>query len=126
MEDKPTPQEVMVGLFAGKSPAESKALLASLERGGASVYRTMAQAEDNTAARDALLAAAKREEENAKLLETMTQLKPQCEKCGRATPRGAQAYTCSFQCTFCPECAGTLAMVCPNCGGPLRMRQTPE
>jgi uncharacterized protein (TIGR00369 family) len=64
-----TDQETMAALFEGKDLAGQKELLAKLERGGAEVYRAMARSEDDPDARAALLAAAEREEENARLLE---------------------------------------------------------
>jgi uncharacterized protein (TIGR00369 family) len=66
---QPSPQEAAAALFAGKSVAEQKALLATLEHGGAALYRSFATVETDPAARTALLAAAEREEENARLLE---------------------------------------------------------
>jgi len=56
-------------LFAGKTLDEQKALLAALERGGAAVYRSLAEQEPDAAKRDELLAAALKEEENADVLE---------------------------------------------------------
>jgi len=42
-----------------------------------------------------------------------------CERCGATlTPEGA-AFVCSYECTFCPACATSMAHVCPNCGGEL-------
>ena len=64
-----TAQETMAALFAGKTVEEQKAFLAQLERGGATLYRAFAESETDPAAREALLAAAAREEENAELLE---------------------------------------------------------
>ena len=61
--------ETLAGLFAGKTVAEQKELLAQLERAGAAMYRSFAEAETDPAKRDALLAAAAREEENAGVLE---------------------------------------------------------
>ena len=62
-------QETLAALFEGKTTEEQKALLAQLERGGAALYRGFAANESDPAAREALLAAAAREEENAELLE---------------------------------------------------------
>lgn len=62
------PEEVVASLFAGKSPAEQKDLLAKLERGGAAVYRALAQAEEDEAVKEALMACADREDENADVL----------------------------------------------------------
>jgi hypothetical protein len=47
------------------------------------------------------------------------ELKTQCERCSTAlAPEGA-ATICTFECTFCPDCASALDHVCPNCGGEL-------
>ena len=67
----PTPQETLTALFKDKNADEQKVLLAQLERGGAAVYRVLATNESDASARDALLAAAEREDENAELLEAM-------------------------------------------------------
>ncbi|MCW5878592.1 MAG: DUF1272 domain-containing protein [Anaerolineales bacterium] len=38
-------------------------------------------------------------------------------------PSSAEVYICSFECTFCAECAqDKLDLVCPNCGGGLVRR----
>jgi hypothetical protein len=34
------------------------------------------------------------------------------------------AFICSFECTFCAECADELDETCPNCGGELLDRPT--
>ncbi|MFN5904125.1 MAG: DUF1272 domain-containing protein, partial [Novosphingobium sp.] len=34
------------------------------------------------------------------------------------------AFICSFECTFCTECADDLDERCPNCGGELLDRPT--
>jgi hypothetical protein len=49
----------------------------------------------------------------------MLELRPACENCQRALPpESLAARICSFECTFCADCAdGVLANVCPNCGG---------
>jgi uncharacterized protein len=51
----------------------------------------------------------------------MLQLRPGCECCDRDLPADtADARVCSFECTFCADCAdGVLGGVCPNCGGEL-------
>ena len=69
LEAKQTEQEIMADLFQGKTPPEQKALLAALERGGAAVYRALAALESDAAAKEALLVAALKEEENAATLE---------------------------------------------------------
>jgi len=65
----PTEEELLAKLFAGKSIPEQKALLARLERAGAGLYRTWAAAETDPKTKAALLAAADREEQNARVLE---------------------------------------------------------
>ena len=54
----------------------------------------------------------------------MLAMRPDCERCGRDLPPGsAEAQICSFECTFCSDCAaGPLAGTCPNCGGELVRR----
>ncbi len=49
----------------------------------------------------------------------MLELRPTCEHCNRALPpESTEAMICSFECTFCRDCAGgILGNVCPNCGG---------
>ena len=50
--------------------------------------------------------------------------RPNCECCNRdLPPEAADARICSFECTFCAECAqAKLGTVCPNCGGELLPR----
>jgi hypothetical protein len=51
------------------------------------------------------------------------ELRPNCECCDRDLPPAAEAYICTFECTFCPDCtSNTLTFVCPNCGGNLVRR----
>jgi len=52
------------------------------------------------------------------------ELKPNCERCGRALPPDSvDATICSYECTFCDDCtAGPLAGICPTCGGELLRR----
>jgi hypothetical protein len=54
----------------------------------------------------------------------MLQLRPNCECCNRdLAPESAEAFICSFECTFCRACKeGVLAGRCPNCGGELVAR----
>ena len=75
------PEQVMAALFEGRERLDQMALLARLEHGGASIYRAWAGAELNVKAREALLAAAEREEANSKLLRLMSTPKGECEKC---------------------------------------------
>ena len=51
------------------------------------------------------------------------ELRPNCECCDRDLPPEGLAMICSFECTFCADCASTtLAGICPNCGGELVRR----
>jgi hypothetical protein len=50
------------------------------------------------------------------------QMKSECEKCGSQLEPAAEAYMCSYECTFCRECTNAMSAVCPNCGGELVRR----
>ena len=54
----------------------------------------------------------------------MLELRPSCECCDKDLgPGSTEARICSFECTFCAQCAdGVLAGRCPNCGGELVAR----
>ena len=54
----------------------------------------------------------------------MLQLRPNCECCNNdLLPAALNARICSFECTFCADCADTkLHGICPNCGGELVRR----
>ena len=54
----------------------------------------------------------------------MLLLRPNCECCDRdLPPTTADAFICTFECTFCSECAiDVLQGECPNCGGELMRR----
>lgn len=55
----------------------------------------------------------------------MLEMRPDCERCGSDLPAEAPgAFICSFECTFCTECAEALDDACPNCGGELMDRPT--
>ena len=55
----------------------------------------------------------------------MLEMRPDCERCGTDLPADAHgAFICSFECTFCAECADEMDERCPNCGGELMDRQT--
>jgi uncharacterized protein len=117
-----SPDRVIASLLEGKSRREIMVILARLEHGGAGIYQSLAANERNAKAKAALLAGAEREEQNSALLKMMTQVKEQCEKCGKALAPPAPAMCCSFQCTFCPDCAAQMKHVCPNCSGELTPR----
>lgn len=54
----------------------------------------------------------------------MLEIRPNCEACDRdLPPESAEAMICSFECTFCRDCASDkYAGTCPNCGGELVRR----
>ena len=49
----------------------------------------------------------------------MMKLKPNCECCDcDLPPESAIAVICTFECTFCADCAANVfSGVCPNCRG---------
>jgi signal transduction histidine kinase len=49
-------------------------------------------------------------------------MKTTCEVCECALPPDGEAYVCSFECTFCQQCAASVRHICPNCGGELLRR----
>ncbi len=54
----------------------------------------------------------------------MLELRPNCECCDRELPPASnEAMICTFECTFCTTCVGTvLNDICPNCGGGFVLR----
>lgn len=54
----------------------------------------------------------------------MLEMRPNCECCDRDLPPDTrQALICTFECTFCEDCArDRLNGLCPNCGGELVRR----
>ncbi len=54
----------------------------------------------------------------------MLELRPNCECCNKDLPNESlDARICTFECTFCADCASTrLNGTCPNCGGELVAR----
>jgi hypothetical protein len=55
----------------------------------------------------------------------MLEMRPDCERCGVDLPaQQPGAFICSFECTFCADCAEDMDELCPNCGGELMDRPT--
>jgi len=54
----------------------------------------------------------------------MLELRPACECCDKdLAPDSRDALICSYECTFCRDCAETrLGGRCPNCGGGFEAR----
>ena len=45
-----------------------------------------------------------------------------CERCRAALAADGAAAICSYECTFCVDCAAAMEHVCPNCNGELVRR----
>ncbi|MBX7494296.1 DUF1272 domain-containing protein [Qipengyuania sp. 6B39] len=53
----------------------------------------------------------------------MLSLKPDCQVCQTPLPPESKAaWICSYECTFCVQCARELDGTCPNCRGELQVR----
>ncbi len=52
----------------------------------------------------------------------MLEIRPNCECCDRDLAVDDLAYICTFECTWCADCAEALGMICPNCDGNLVRR----
>lgn len=50
------------------------------------------------------------------------EMRESCETCAKAIGHEAEAYICSYECTYCPDCRAGHAARCPNCGGELVRR----
>jgi uncharacterized protein len=55
-------------------------------------------------------------------LNPMLDMKPRCERCETILPDTAAALICSYECTFCPNCAHWFEGRCPNCSSELVAR----
>jgi len=54
----------------------------------------------------------------------MLKMKSHCERCQIETGWTAEAYICSFECTFCAACTTAMQAICPNWNGELVKRPT--
>jgi hypothetical protein len=53
------------------------------------------------------------------------EMRESCEKCTKTLAEDtAEAFICSYECTFCSRCAADMNRICPNCGGELVQRPT--
>lgn len=61
---------------------------------------------------------------NSLINDMALELRPNCECCDRdLPPESREAYICTFECTYCLDCASNkLGFVCANCGGELVRR----
>ena len=49
-------------------------------------------------------------------------MKDSCQQCGTALGWQDEALICSYECTWCPDCATANNGLCRNCGGNLQPR----
>lgn len=56
------------------------------------------------------------------------EMRESCERCEAGLSLDSQAFICSHECTFCPQCAEGMSFTCPNCAGELvrRPRRAPK
>jgi organic hydroperoxide reductase OsmC/OhrA len=52
-------------------------------------------------------------------------MKASCKLCSSPIGLVAEAWICSFECTYCPKCAEELQLACTACGGELVRRPRP-
>ena len=50
------------------------------------------------------------------------EMRAQCEKCNTKLNHQAEAYICSYECTYCADCFHEMNAICPNCSGELVVR----
>jgi uncharacterized protein len=51
------------------------------------------------------------------------EMRESCERCSAVLAKDTdKARICSYECTFCAECAEAMDGRCPNCGGELLPR----
>ena len=52
----------------------------------------------------------------------MLEMKDSCQQCGTTLGWQDKALICSYECTWCPDCATANDGLCRNCGGDLQPR----
>ena len=51
------------------------------------------------------------------------EMRESCERCTKPLPKETKdAFICSYECTFCSQCADAMNRICPNFGGALVLR----
>lgn len=50
------------------------------------------------------------------------EMRAECERCRQSLGQEDVAFVCSFECTYCPDCAEVLGGVCETCTGELVRR----
>lgn len=53
------------------------------------------------------------------------QMRTKCEKCETPVAPHDVVFICTYECTWCANCARTMSYICPNCGGELVPRPRP-
>ncbi len=53
---------------------------------------------------------------------SVLEMRTVCERCGAGLAPDGPATICSYECTFCRNCADTMDRRCPNCSGELVAR----
>src|SRR5277367_3792916 len=53
-------------------------------------------------------------------------MKLACERCNTTLTLDGAAFICTYECTFCAQCAEAMYSTCPNCGGELVPRPPPQ
>ena len=61
---------------------------------------------------------------NRSPIQMALEMRKDCENCHTQLSHMSEAFICSYECTFCPDCARSMNAVCPNCGGQLTRRPT--
>ena len=56
----------------------------------------------------------------------MLEMKSECEICNKVLSNSSDAMICSFECTYCIDCAKNLNKICKNCDGELTIRPKRE
>ena len=51
------------------------------------------------------------------------EMRATCERCGAVLAPDREAAICSYECTFCVDCAKAMGHVCTTCGGELVSRR---
>lgn len=49
----------------------------------------------------------------------MLKMKNRCESCKTKLDLTSSAFICSYECTYCADCATRMRHICPNCSGNL-------
>jgi hypothetical protein len=53
----------------------------------------------------------------------MLEMRKKCDRCEAALNiADPGSYICSYECTYCADCARALDLICPGCGGEMMER----